>query len=180
MTTGAFEEALTTNTATKGYTSLISAELTRPSNTDAYSANDSVSNSATTTVPMTLANVARSNGGNGYITGIRISTNKKSITPRLRLHLFNAADATLAADNAAHKEVYADSSKRLGYIDLPAMTTAANTTDSDMSRTLDFTQRIPFQCAAASTSLYAVIETLDAFNPDSGQKFNVTLNVEQN
>jgi hypothetical protein len=160
----------------------ISAEMTRPAAGDvnAYITGDVVSNSTTTTTPIQLTNIFRVAGGSGYIVKIRIVTDKKSITPRLRVHFFNANTATLAGDNLPYKEVYADSAKRLGYWDMPAMTTATDTTNSDMSRTLDLTCRIAVTAAAASRDLFVVFETLDAFTPASGQKFNITVVMDNN
>lgn len=157
---------------------MIAAEFTRPSDTTAYAANDVVSDSTSATTMQALANAARVSGGSGYITGIRVATDKKSITPRMRVHFFNTNGATLAADNAAWKDLYADSGKRTGYVDMPAMITGADATNSDNSRALDLTVRIPYTCAA--TSLYYVLETLDIFTPASGEKFTVTLFVDRN
>lgn len=158
----------------------VSVEFIRPADTTpAYTAGDAVSNSTTATTLMAF-DIARVAGGSGYITKIRLSTNLKSISPRFRLHFFNAADPTIAADNAPYKEVYADNAKRLGWYDLPAMTTAADTTNSDCSRAVDMTARIPYICAAGSTVIYAGLETLDGFTQASAQKFNLTLNADNN
>lgn len=156
----------------------VATEFTRPADTLAYTAGDVVSDSTSATTMQALANAARVSGGSGYIVGIKISTDKKSITPRLRVHFFGTNGATIAADNVAYKEVYADGSKRLFYYDMPAMTTAADTTNSDMSRSVDTSMRIPYICAA--TSLYYVLETLDAFTPASGQKITVTTFLDRN
>ena len=156
----------------------VTTELTRPSDATAYTAGDMLSNSTSTTVPITLSSIMRVSGGSGYIVGIRVSTNLKSITPRLRVHFFNANNATLSADNAPYKELYADGSKRLGYYDLGAMTTEADSTNSDMSRTFDQTMRIPI--VAADSNLYAVLVPLDAFTPASGQKFSLSVTVDNN
>lgn len=158
----------------KGKLILATATLTRPNDTTAYAAGDVVSNSASATTPLALP-LARVEGGSGYLVAARLSTSKKSITPRMRVHLFNASDPTLAADNAAWRELFADASKRLGYFDLPAMSTAADTTNSNMARALDLALRIPFVAAAAALNLYAVLETLDAFTPDANQQFSLTL-----
>lgn len=156
----------------------IATEFTRPADTTAYAANDVVSDSISATTMQPLANAARVSGGSGYIVGIRATTDKKSIVPRVRVHFFNTNGATLAADNVAWKEVYADASKRVGSWDMPAMSTGADTTNSDMSRSLDLAVRIPYTCAA--TSLYYVLETLDAFTPASGEKLTVTIYVDRN
>lgn len=161
--------------AAAGTAAVVAVELTRPADTTAYAANDVVSNSTGTTTLMAFAAFARVNGGSGYIVGARLATNLKSITPRFRVHLYNAANPTVSADNAPHRSLYADLGKGLGYFDLPALSTAADTANSDSSRTLDFTLRVPFLCAAGSQTLYALLETLDAFTPASGQKFTLTL-----
>lgn len=153
----------------------VAVEFTRPGDTTAYTANDVVSNSTVTSALNQVPNFARVNGGGGYIVGARVSTDKKSITPRIRIHLFNASNPTVAADNAAWRDSYADASKRLGYFDMPAMSTGADATNSDMSRSLDMTLRVPFVAAAGTRSIYYLLETLDAFTPASGEKFTVTL-----
>jgi len=156
----------------------VTVELTRPGNTDAYGANDVVSNSVSASTLMEFANLARVAGGSGYVVGARLSTDKKSITPRIRVHLFNASNPTVSVDNANYQEKYADVGKRLGFFDLPAMATAADTSNSDMSRAIDMGLRVPFVCADATKSVFALLETLDAFTPANGQKFSLSLVVE--
>jgi len=87
--------------------------------------------------------------------------------------------ATVAADGALYKELYADISKRLGYRDMPAMITAADTANSDMSRTQDTEVRIPV-AGTAGRDIYAVLETLDGFAPNSGEKFTLVITVDNN
>lgn len=157
-----------------------STEMTRTSDTNGYSLNDVVSNSVSATTPIALTGAVRVNGGTGYIVRASITTDKKSIVPQFRVHLFNANDATVSADNANWQDKYADKDKRLGYFDLPAMTTGADTTNSDMSRTQDNTLRHAIKAASDTTTIYAVLETLTAFNPASGQKFTLTLYVDVN
>jgi hypothetical protein len=152
----------------------VAATFARPADTTAYTAGDVVSNNTSTTTPMTFSNFARVSGGTGYIVGAKLVTDKKSITPRFRVHLFNATGATLAADNAANKALYADASKRIANFDLPAMVTPADTSGSDESRAIDLTLRIPF-VAVASRDIYAVLEALDAFTPASAQNFRLEL-----
>lgn len=156
----------------------VAVEFTRPADTTAYGINDVVSDSTSATTMQEIANAGRVSGGSGYIVGIRIATDKKSITPQLRIHLFNTSGATLSVDNANWQDKYADVAKRIAYYDMPAMTTGADTTNSDMSRTVDMTMRIPYICTA--TSLYFVLETLTAFTPASGQKFTITIFMDRN
>jgi hypothetical protein len=86
-----------------------------------------VSDSTSATTIQAMANIARVASGTGYIVKARLSTDLKSITPRIRVHLFSASNPTVVADNVQWKDLYADVSKRLGYFDLPAMTTGADT-----------------------------------------------------
>jgi hypothetical protein len=167
-----------------GTTTTITVEMTRPSDGNAYIAGDVVSNSTSATTPLVLTNIARISGGSGYITGVRLITNKKSITPRFKVHFYTNNAPTVAADNAPFKEVYADISKRVGFVILPAMETAIDTTNSDMSRatavisTSGANLPLPFTCV--SQMLYAVLETMDGFTPDTGEKFTLVVTAEVN
>lgn len=156
----------------------VSTEFTRPSDSSPYAIGDVVSDSTSATTMQALANAAQVSGGSGEIMGIRLSTDKKSIVPRIRVHFFSTNGATIAADNAQWKDLYTDVSKRLAYYDLPAMTTGADSSSSDMSRAVDMTMQIPYVCAA--TSLYFVLEALDAFTPSSGEKFTLTVFLKRN
>lgn len=156
----------------------ISVEFTRPSDTNAYAIGDVVSDSTSATTMQAIANAARVSGGSGEIMGIRLSTDKKSINPRIRVHFYSTNGATVSADNANWQDKYADVGKRIAYYDMPAMTTGADTSNSDMSRSVDMTMQIPYVCAA--TSLYFVLETLDAFTPASGEKFTLTVFLKRN
>jgi hypothetical protein len=156
----------------------VAVEFVRPADTNAYAVNDVVSDSTSATTVQALANFARVNGGTGYVTGARLTTDKKSVTARFRVHLFNASNPTVAADNVAMKRLYADESKYLGSFDLPAMSTPADTTNSTDSVAADLTIRVPFVAGGATRSIYYVLETLDAFTPASGQKFTLRLNGE--
>jgi hypothetical protein len=162
-----------------GKLTFVALEFTRPNDSTPYSANDVVSNSTSATTIQAMADIARVASGTGYIVKARLSTDKKSITPRIRVHLFNATGANVAADNAQWIDKYADAAKRLGYFDLPAMTTGADTSNSDMSRTFDLTLRIPV-VAAANRSIYWVLEALDAFTPAALQKFTLELTMDNN
>lgn len=168
----------------EGLENTVSVEFTRPANTDAYTAGDVVSNSTSASTLLEFANFFRPNSDGlirgGYIIAARLTTNKKSISPRFRVHLFNASNPTRSADNAAHQEKYADISKRLGYFDLDAMLTPADTTNSDMSRAINMYLRVPVRPASGSRSLFVLLETLDGFTPDSGQKFMLTLTGDMN
>lgn len=161
-----------------GNSVIVSTEITTTASQGAYIANDAVLAAAGGVSE--IQNVGRLAGGSAYITGVRLSTDKKSITPRFRVHLFNANNPTVSADNAQWQEKYVDASKRLGYIDLPAMSTGADTTNSTMSRAVDETVRKLIACAAGQTSIWFALEALDGFTPDNSEKFTLVLSLERN
>lgn len=180
VTTGGGATALGASEAHVGevagnMTTITAPEMTRPSDTNAYTAGDVVGDSTTTITLLAFANFARVNNGSGYIVGARLVTDKKSITPRIRVHLFKVTNPTLGGDNAAWQDRYADDANVLGYFDLPAMQTGTDSTNSTQSWTQDLTLRIPYICASATRSIYAALEALDAFTPANGQKFLLTL-----
>lgn len=149
------------------------ASFARPDDTTAYAIGDIVSNSTVATTVMTFSNFARVAGGSGYIMGAMLATNAKSVTPGIRVHLFNASNPTLSVDNALHKELYADDSKRIGYFDFGALSTPADTAGSDDSRVVNFDLRIPF--VAVSRDIYAVLETRSIFTPVALETFTLVL-----
>lgn len=161
-----------------GHTTLCSTEITLAASGISYHANDIMVPAASGISEIPL--VARLAGMSGYVVGIRATVDKKSVTPRFRVHMFNASNPTIAADGANWQDKYADNSKRIAFWDLPALSTAADTTNSDMSRTFDFSQRIPYVCTSGLTSIWVGLETLDAWVAANGQKITIKLNVEQN
>lgn len=163
-----------------GNLATVAIEVTRPADTNAYTAGDVVSNATSGSVLRTVANLLRVNAGTGYLVGARLITDKKSITPSFRVHLFNVSNPTFGHDNEAHQERYADIGKKIGSFDLPAMTTPADTSNSTLSQSLDMTLRVPIKAAAATRTIYALLEALDAFTPASGQKFTLELTVDNN
>jgi hypothetical protein len=158
----------------------VSGSFTRPADTTAYAIGDVVSNSTGGTTLLSIAGCARVNQGSGYIVGARLITDKKSITPRFRVHVYNASNPTVAVDNAAMDIRYADISKRIGSFDLPAMSTGADSTNSTSSQAQDMALRVPFVCAAATTTLYFLFEALDVFTPSSGEAFTLVIYADQN
>ena len=163
-----------------GHIDTVAVEFTRENNATPYTAGDVVSSSAGTPVVLEIPLALRIVGGSAYIVGCRVTFNVKSVTPRLRVHLFNASNPTIAGDNLAHKELYADAAKRLGYFDMDAMSTAADATNSDMARSINMDLRIPVMAAAATRSLWVAIETLDAVTLTAVSKVSITLSLDVN
>ena len=158
----------------------IDTEFTRPANTTSYSTGDVVSNSTSSTTLIDLANAVRANGASGYIVAVRLFTDKKSITPKFRVHFWNASNPTASVDNANMQLLYADLAKYLGYVDLAAMITGKDATNSTMSFAANLAVRVPVVAGGSTRSIYALLETLDNFAPANGQKFTLSVLVDNN
>lgn len=144
----------------------------------AYSAGDLVTNGATT-APIQFTNFFKEVDSGGWITRIRLALNKKSISARFRLHFFLPGTITLAADNAAHKELYANEALRITSYDLGATSTAIDATNSDMSAVTDNDVRLSLRGAADSRDLQVVLQILDdAITLDAGQSITLTFTVD--
>lgn len=155
-----------------------SASITRPDNTDAYTANDVISNSTSAPTVMTFSNVLptdyNSASGSGFtILGVRLRIDANAVPSGMagfRLHLYNAAP-TAINDNAAFNLPSADRSKYLGYITI--------STPVDIGDTLwaeDDNVNFSGALASGSTSLYGILETLGAFTPSSQTVKTITIN----
>jgi hypothetical protein len=137
-----------------------------------YAANDVLSQSASDTVGVhwVFADAARSSGGSGWVTKLRVTSSVEGLTARLRLWLFDAdPSASEKDDNAAFNLVAADRAKCLGYIDLPAMIDAGAVSFSQNT-----TERFRYVCATGSTSLFGIVQTLDAI---TGEAASMTLDL---
>lgn len=158
----------------------VDTEFTRPAPTTSYTANDVVNDSTTSPTVITLSNAVRAVGASGYIVRVALYTDKKSITPAFRVHFFNASDPTIPVDNLPYLEKYTEIAKHLGYVDLPAMTTGKDTTNSTMSVTANSAVRLPVVAGGATRNIYAMLETLTNFAPANGQKFTLSVNIDNN
>lgn len=160
-----------------GNTAAVSVSFTRPADTTAYAAKDAVSNSTSAPTVLTFSNLARVNAGSGYITKARVMTDQAANVARFRLHLYHTAP-TAINDNAQHTILWANRANRIGFIDFDAMQTEG--TGSDAANALNSTIRLAFVCAAASRTIYGLLETRDAFTPANGQNFLIEITSENN
>lgn len=134
-----------------------------------------------------LPNFASANGRGGVIRELGIRAYKKSMTCQFRVHFFKANDPTLAADNAQWKELWADRAKWGGWVDLPALSTAADTGNSDCSRCISDNYGTGLSkfiaCAAGTTSIWAALEIITpgatAFDSSPGNSIELRVNWEQ-
>lgn len=151
---------------------LASAGFTRPADTTAYAAKDSMCNAtASTMAPMEFTGMGLQSGVGGVIHSARIFKSQDSVTnANFRLHLYNAT-FTPAGDNAALTLVYADLAKYIGYIDFAS---AVDIGDHNISvATLPVPALIPY--IPAATSLFGQLEALAAYTPASAETFVVHL-----
>jgi len=158
-----------------GQSALVSASYARPANTDYYTALDVFSNSTSAPALLSFTNIARVNAGSGYIVKARLVTDQASNASRFRLHLFHTAISPIA-DNSPFASLYANRANKIGFIDFDAM--GAEGSGSDCAESSNFSTRLKFVCAAASRSLYGILEVRDNFTPTSGQSIFVELTAE--
>lgn len=154
-----------------------SVEITRPANTTPYTALDAIASSSTAPVIISFTNALATAGRTGFVMNAWIATDQAANTARYRLHLFTGT-VTPINDNAVYTLLYANTSKRIGQIDFQACNTEAG--GSTMAQSLNTTIRLGFKLPPNVTTVYGLLETLDAFTPASGQKFYLLLTIMQN
>jgi hypothetical protein len=148
------------------------ATITRPSNTTAYTAGDVVGDTGgSAIISLTSAGPTA-----GFVIIQSISlVFSDSVVPAgmgaFRLHLYSASP-TAIADNAAFDLVSGERATYMGFIDLP--------TPSDFGSTLytqtDYPGRL-IKLGAASTTLFAELETRGAYTPVSASTVSVRVNL---
>lgn len=172
------------NIGTPLNTNLVTVTLTKALAAAAgYTANDVLSESAAAGTDWDFAAVARLDGGGGYIVGAIAQSESESVTPQLRLFLFNAAPTgCVVNDNVANTAPDAtDLAKVVGFIDFPSMS-SLGTTDSiavATSNTPASNLPLPFKCAAADDNLYGILVTRGDFTQTATDDMTITLYVEQ-
>lgn len=154
-----------------------SASFTRPANTTAYTAGDVVSNSTVASTLMKFNAAARFNGQGGYITKVRLFTDRKANVSQYRLYLFRTSEASVSVpvDNLPMTTIYADFLNRIGYIDLPAVKDDADTTNSTGAYAESSITPFAFKCAPDDDSVYGLLVDQTGQTPASGQAFMVEL-----
>lgn len=147
---------------------VVEDEVTRPADTAAYAANDVINNATSSATNQSLTSVATENAGSGYMTVVLVTSETSNVAP-IRIHFYDAAPATAKNDNAAWAFVYADKSKYLGYVDLPALSGGVSTA-----------QFKSYKAKSDSRDLYYEIQTLAAFTPASASTWTVRVIPDQN
>lgn len=157
--------------------------FTRPADTTAYGIGDvlSATTSNTGTTALRGLELARTNGGSGYITSWAVTVNHTTFLPRIRVHLYTVAAPTTAlnGDNGAFVELDANVPEWVASFDLPNFVLSAGA-GADMVRAVRDDLRIPFKCATTDSYLYYRYEVLDAATPASGKTVRTVVRADIN
>ena len=147
------------------------ATITRPSNTTAYTAGDVVGDTGGSAI-VTLASAGPS-GGFVLLQSASLVFSDSTVPSGMgsfRIHLYSASP-TAIADNAAFDLVSGERDTYMGFIDLP--------TPQDFGSTVytqtDYIGRL-VKLAAASSSVFAEIETRGAYTPVSASTVSLRIN----
>jgi hypothetical protein len=144
----------------KAYRSTVA--ITRPSNTTAYTAGDVVGDTGGSAI-LTLSSIGPS-GGYILIQSAALIFSDSTVPSGMgafRIHLFSSS-STAIADNAPFDLTSGERAAYMGYIDLSAPQDLGSTIYTQV----DYPGRL-IKLAAASTTLFAEIETRGAYTPVS-------------
>jgi hypothetical protein len=147
------------------------ATITRPSNTTAYTAGDVVGDTGGTAI-ITLPSIGPS-GGFVLIQSLSLVLSDSTVPSRMgafRVHLYSASP-TAIADNAPFDLASGERASYLGFVDLAAPQDLGSTIYTQV----DYPGRL-VKLAAASTSLFAEIETRGAYTPVSASTVELRVN----
>lgn len=150
-----------------GYRSV--ATVTRPANTTAYAANDVVGAAA---AAFELASIGPS-GGHIMVTSVDILVHISSVPTGMstfRLHLYDATPPSALADNAQFDIPSGDRNNYLGFISLDAPTDRGSSLHVQM---VGVNQQ--YKLASGSSSLFAYLETVGGYTPNSASVYQVRL-----
>lgn len=153
----------------KAYRSITT--ITRPSNTTAYTAGDVVGDTGGSAI-VTLSGIGPS-GGYVLLQSMSLVFSDTTVPAGMgafRAHFYGASP-TAIADNAPFDLVSGDRANYMGYIDLPA----PQDLGSSLYTQADYSGRL-VKLNAASTTLYAELETRNAYTPLSASTVTVRLN----
>jgi hypothetical protein len=148
------------------------ATITRPSNATPYTAGDVVGDTGGSAIISLTA--AGPTAGFAIIQSVSLVFSDSTVPSGMgafRVHMFSASP-TAIADNAAFDLLSGDRATYMGYVDLPA--------PQDLGSTLytqtDYPGRL-IKLAAASTTLFAELETRGAYTPVSASTVSVRMNL---
>lgn len=159
-----------------------SVRFTRPSNVTAYSDSDVVRTGTATGGSFLGLTLARRNGAFGYITQVALATDTANVTNAIFDVLFfsdtTGMGATLPADNAGYRSNFENSKYYLGTATVALTTYGSNATGATGSWGTASNLLIPYQCAAASKKIYALIVVRAAYSPKYNGIFRLTTDAQ--
>lgn len=165
-----------------GYaTVLVTASVTRPANTDPYTAGDVIANSTTAPAVITFTGSARVAAGSGSVFGARLIDEANQATKgSFELYLFSSAPAAVN-DNAALALNAGDVEKLIGVIAFDDLTYITNAASGASGNVVFGKWGIirPFKCPAGVQSLFGLLVVRNAYTPVSGEKFVIQLGIIQ-
>ena len=148
------------------------ATITRPSNTTAYTAGDVVGDTGgSAIISLTAAGPA---AGFVIIQSASLVFSDSTVPSGMgafRLHLFSTSP-TAIADNAPFDLTSTDRATYMGYVDFPA----PQDLGSSIYTQTDYPGRL-IKLAAASTTLFAELETRGAYTPVSASTVSIRINL---
>lgn len=145
--------------------------ITRPDNTDAYTANDVIGHATDATAAIEFTSVGASSG-RVMITSASLMISLAAIPSGMtsfRLYLYSVTPPSALADNAAWDLPAGDRASFLGYIDLGSPVDLGSTLYVEANG-------INKQVKLAGTSLFGYLVTNEAYTPASQTIYKVTLN----
>lgn len=166
-----------------GHMHRVSAEVTRPADTTAYTAKDAIANATSGALVMTFTGVARTTAGQGYVIKAIAMTNQTTNTETFKIHLFNAAPTALQDNAVCTAPLYANTSSYEGTITIPACTVEATgaTAAYAVATPNDSGSKLPLSyVCAADANLYGILEAPTGFTPASGQKITIIFETDVN
>jgi hypothetical protein len=160
----------------------VTATITRPADTTAYTAKDAISSSTSAPATLQFSNMARKTGGSGYIVKAMIGTSQTTNTESFRLHLYNAAPTAINDNAACSAPLNANLSSYIGTLNFPAAKVEGTGADTAYANITPNTPGgdvpLSFVCAA-DANLYGLLESPNGYTPASAQTFSITLAAEQ-
>lgn len=161
---------------TKGVAFKSTVTVTRPANTTAYTAGDVIGDTGGSAI-LTFASIGLT-AGHILLTGLMLEIDITAIPSGMaafRLHLYDAEPDAIADNAAWDLSSAGDRGKYLGYIDIAAPVDLGSTLIA-----LEERVNIHRKLAAASTTIYGLLQTLAGFTPAANSEvYKVTLRSTQ-
>jgi hypothetical protein len=156
----------------------VSGTFTRPADTTAYTAGDSVSNSASSPTVNSISGCVRINAGTGLLVkAVLVDLANQATAGLFEVWVFTSA-YTLTNDNAANAFANTDLSSLVTIIPLTTSYVGKSGSGSAGNRVyVSDTLNASFKCAPSSTTLYWGLIVRNAYTPISSEQFNLILNV---